>query len=109
LFGVCKREVIGNRLEGQLIYEPKPNKYLSDLNIIDMSCGICHTFVLTSSGDIYGWGHNEFGQIGNGSDSDWQSFPIKINESTSEKFKASITAEYLAVAQMNSDNQVMIV
>ncbi len=40
-----------------------------------MSYGVFHTFVLTLSGHIYGWGHNEFGQIGNGSESDWHRLP----------------------------------
>jgi alpha-tubulin suppressor-like RCC1 family protein len=80
--------VLGNGENDSKTYRPQLNEYLNDLNITDMSCGVSHTLVLTSSGDIYGWGDNECGQIGNGTDSECQLIPFKINCLLSEKFKA---------------------
>ncbi|XP_054168975.1 serine/threonine-protein kinase Nek9-like [Oppia nitens] len=38
---------------------------INDNNLIrDMSCGLYHTLVLTHNNDVYGWGCNDFGQIG---------------------------------------------
>lgn len=59
------------------------------MNIIEISCGPLHTLVLTSEGDIYGWGEeNSRGQIGTGIFSESQLEPIKINILLNEKFKA---------------------
>jgi alpha-tubulin suppressor-like RCC1 family protein len=53
-----------------------------------VSFGNFYSPLLTSSGDIYGWGENKFGQIENGSDSEYQLIPFKMNCSITEKFKA---------------------
>jgi alpha-tubulin suppressor-like RCC1 family protein len=90
--------VIGNGLQDIEIFKPKLNEYLLDLNIIDMSCGYYHTIVLTSSGDVYAWGHNQFGQIGNGSNDECHSIPHKMNDSMSEKFKSVSCGEYYSIA-----------
>jgi hypothetical protein len=54
------------------------NEVLSDLNIIDVKCGYSHTLLLTSSGEVYAWGENSKGQIGNGCNAE-QLTPIKVN------------------------------
>jgi alpha-tubulin suppressor-like RCC1 family protein len=41
---------------------------------------------LKSSGDIYGWGSNEYGETGNASFCEWQPLPFKMNYLISEKF-----------------------
>ena len=35
-------------------------------SVIQISCGSNHTLVLTSEGRVYGWGDNEYGQVGCG-------------------------------------------
>ncbi len=90
--------VIGNGLDDSFTYEPMLNQYLNDLNIIDMSCGAYHSLVLTSNGDIYAWGDNKSGQIGNRSDSQSQLIPFKINYSMNEKFKAISCGAYHSLA-----------
>ncbi len=42
----------------------KLNEALSGLKINAIKCGSRHTLVLTSSGEIYAWGDNRYGQIG---------------------------------------------
>jgi alpha-tubulin suppressor-like RCC1 family protein len=86
VWGLCKGGIIGNGYEDRELYKPKLNEYLKDLNIIDMSCGFDHSLVLTSRGDIYGWGLRRVAE--KGEENEWQSIPIKMNELIDEKFKA---------------------
>lgn len=39
---------------------------LSDLDVIALSCGDRHSFAVSRIGKVYGWGSNEFGQLGCG-------------------------------------------
>jgi alpha-tubulin suppressor-like RCC1 family protein len=87
-WGDCGFGYLGNKYYDEHDYKPKLNEYLDDLNIIDISCGSYHNLVLASTGDIYGWGFNDYGQTGNGSVGKCQSIPFKINYNLPEKFKA---------------------
>lgn len=58
--------------------QPELNKFLSELNITSIKCGSFHSLALTLDGEVYAWGNNSFGQIGNGSRKD-QNVPIKID------------------------------
>ncbi len=49
-----------------------------------MKCGLSHTLVLKSSGEVYAWVYNEFGQIGNGNNL-YEYKPIKVNSFNDEK------------------------
>lgn len=57
----------------QLVLNPMPE-------FKSISCGAFHTMLLTVDGEIYTFGFNKFGQIGNGS-TEKQSIPIKIKAS----------------------------
>jgi len=57
---------LGNNKQDSLISKPVLNEYLSDKCIVDICCGFGHTLVLTISGDVYAWGFNSEGPIGNG-------------------------------------------
>ena len=48
--------------------------------ICDIAVGAAHTLALTSDGDVYCWGSNQFGQLGIGSLVD-QQLPIKLHNS----------------------------
>ena len=52
---------------------PVPN------NIANFDCGFAHCLLLTTNGDLYSWGHNNQGQLGNGSLGN-SSIPTKIGE-----------------------------
>jgi alpha-tubulin suppressor-like RCC1 family protein len=83
--------VLGNGNNDRLIYKPQLNQYLSDKQIIDICCGFSHSLALTDSGEVYAWGYNKFGQIGNRrkGHNEWfnecQSIPIKVNGFNDEK------------------------
>ncbi len=75
------------------------------LFINDICCGTYHSLALTSSGDIYSWGANKYGQIGIGSDRDCQPKPKKMKYSTNEKFKAISYGCYHSMA-LTEDGRV---
>jgi alpha-tubulin suppressor-like RCC1 family protein len=63
----------GYNSKGQIYDEPedaimKPMKIkeLSDIEIVDIETGDFHSLALTAEGEIYAWGANDYGQLGNG-------------------------------------------
>ena len=58
--------------------KPQEVKVLSDKEIVDVKAGYYHTVALTKDGEVYSWGYNGYGQLGNGTTN---------NSSTPEKIK----------------------
>ncbi len=65
-------------------HKPILNQYLNNEFVIDISCGVDHSLVLTNCGEVYAWGRNDWGQIGNGCNSD-QLIPIKVKGFNDER------------------------
>ena len=61
-FGQLGVKIINN----SKIYKPILIEDLNHVIIEQISCGLTHTLVLSSEGEIYGWGDNRYGQIGCG-------------------------------------------
>ena len=61
-----------------MIYSAKINEFLSQKNIVEISCGSNHSLGLTSNGDVYAWGYNDHGQIGCGSTHKFHSKAVKL-------------------------------
>ncbi len=85
----CKSGYNGSGLLGigsQGFNHRKPilNQYLNNEFVIDISCGLDHSLVLTNCGEVYAWGANYYGQIGNGRNSD-QLKPIKVKGFNNER------------------------
>lgn len=60
--------------------EVQPIKIVSDENtesIVEVSLGYSHSAAITENGDLYLWGDNTYGQLGNGTNED-SNIPIKI-------------------------------
>lgn len=76
----------------------KPMKILQGKFITDIACGEWHSLVLTSSGELYAWGYNEFGQIGNGKSNDCQLSPYKLNGFDGHKIKSISCGAYHSMA-----------
>lgn len=52
---------------------------LSGENVVELSCGDRHSFAVTGSGKVFGWGSNEFGQLGCGRKGDTLLVPQVIS------------------------------
>jgi alpha-tubulin suppressor-like RCC1 family protein len=78
---------LGNEKNGRKINKPQLNMYLRDEKIVDISCGSDHTIVLTNCGEVYAWGWNDWGQVGNVKIDyfEYQAKPIKVNGFNEEK------------------------
>merc|ERR1711862_928558 len=79
--------MFGNNVQGQLgldegAYKAQrtPIKHPSLSNIIDISSNGNHTFVKTSTNQIYGFGDNEFQQLGTETSEEIQYTPIQLFE-----------------------------
>jgi alpha-tubulin suppressor-like RCC1 family protein len=73
---------IGSQEES--FHKPKLNQYLNNEFVVDISCGFHHSLVLTNCGEVYAWGVNYWGQIGNGCNRD-QLKPIKVKGFDNER------------------------
>jgi alpha-tubulin suppressor-like RCC1 family protein len=59
--------------------KPLMIEVLSNENISTICCGSHHSIALTEKGEVYAWGQNRLGQIGNGEKCTEELKPIKIN------------------------------
>jgi alpha-tubulin suppressor-like RCC1 family protein len=64
--------------------ESSLTQYLSDKQICDICCGGSHSLAFTNCGEVYAWGQNSDGQVGNQCN-DNQLIPIKLNAFNDEK------------------------
>ena len=64
--GLNEHGQLGRGFKCDEILKPKKIEFLSDKNIITISCGYNHCLALSSNGQIYGWGLNDEGQVGCG-------------------------------------------
>ncbi len=69
---------LGRGTDGNLSYTPEMNAFLSSKFIVDVKCGDWHSLALTSTGEVYAWGDNQFGQIGSGNSRTLESTPVKL-------------------------------
>jgi alpha-tubulin suppressor-like RCC1 family protein len=75
---------LGIGSQDESFHKPILNQYLNNEFVIDISCGAYHSLVLTNCGEVYAWGDNEWGQIGNGCNKD-QLKPIKVKGFNNER------------------------
>jgi alpha-tubulin suppressor-like RCC1 family protein len=75
---------LGIGSEDESFHKPKLNQYLNNEFVTDISCGFGHSLVLTNCGEVYAWGSNYYGQIGNGCNNN-QVIPIKVKGFNNER------------------------
>jgi alpha-tubulin suppressor-like RCC1 family protein len=83
-WGWNRRGYLGIGSEVESYQKPMLNQHLNYEFFIDISCGAFHSLVLTNCGEVYAWGLNTNGQIGNGCN-DNQLIPIKVKGFINEK------------------------
>jgi hypothetical protein len=88
IFGVMARTINGqlyclSQFDGSK-HELSLIQYLSDQQVIDICCGAFHSLALTHCGEVYAWGLNSCGQVGDASNHN-QLTPIKLNALNDEK------------------------
>jgi hypothetical protein len=72
---------------------------LNDLKIQKISCGAFHSLLLSCDGDIYAFGWNYWGQVGNGT-REGQRFPIKLE--LNKKFIDIASHPYYSISMSKS-------
>ncbi|KAL3877452.1 hypothetical protein ACJMK2_035156 [Sinanodonta woodiana] len=53
---------LGNSMENS--DKPNPIQCLQGIPVAQVATGGCHSFILSQSGQVFGWGKNSFGQLG---------------------------------------------
>ncbi|XP_053891185.1 probable E3 ubiquitin-protein ligase HERC4 isoform X2 [Malaclemys terrapin pileata] len=57
---------------------PRNIKSLSDIQIMQVACGYCHSLALSKGSEVYSWGQNKYGQLGIGYEFKKQTSPQMI-------------------------------
>jgi alpha-tubulin suppressor-like RCC1 family protein/tRNA A-37 threonylcarbamoyl transferase component Bud32 len=83
-WGFNRLGFLGIGSENNIYQRPILNHYLNNEFIIDISCGDHYSLALTNFGEVYAWGWNKFGQIGNGCNVN-QLIPIKLKSFNNER------------------------
>ncbi|XP_063817684.1 probable E3 ubiquitin-protein ligase HERC4 isoform X1 [Pseudophryne corroboree] len=65
-WGLTKDGQIGIHVIEECVRVPRNIKSLSDIHIVQVSCGHHHSLALSKESDIYVWGDNRYGQLGLG-------------------------------------------
>jgi alpha-tubulin suppressor-like RCC1 family protein len=60
-------------------------------DIVAISAGYFHSLALTSDGDIWAWGSNQYGQLGDNTTSD-RLVPVKVFTESSSEYRGDFTA-----------------
>jgi len=104
-WGYNKLAQLGRGYKSDEYLKPDCIDILNDKNIIQISCGSCHSLALTSEGVVYGWGINEKGEIGCGGNEDIIDSPKILNTLLDYKIK-SIYCSFLQSFALTFDGLV---
>lgn len=69
---------VGHQLGQQIQATPKILKPLATLHVVQIACGQKHSIALTTGGQIYAWGANDYGQLGIGTNTPYEATPTVI-------------------------------
>jgi alpha-tubulin suppressor-like RCC1 family protein len=93
--------------DGTICNRNKPRVIISleHLNIIAVSCGAYHILALTQDGELFGWGYNRIGQVGNGQNKTNEWSPVEIKHHSNIKF-VMISCGYHHSLALSSNGKV---
>ncbi|XP_058652550.1 probable E3 ubiquitin-protein ligase HERC4 isoform X5 [Onychostoma macrolepis] len=83
-WGQNKYGQLGLRMQGASVSSPQVIQSLQGVPFAQISAGGAHSFGLTLSGAVFGWGRNKFGQLGL-SDNDDRYFPALLKTLRSQR------------------------
>ncbi|XP_015840693.1 probable E3 ubiquitin-protein ligase HERC4 isoform X2 [Tribolium castaneum] len=69
---------LGHQLGGTLQIVPKLIKSLAKYQVVQIAAGQRHSVALTNAGEIFVWGANDFGQLGLGTITPYESTPTTV-------------------------------
>ncbi|XP_073978964.1 HECT and RLD domain containing E3 ubiquitin ligase 4 isoform X2 [Rhodnius prolixus] len=87
---------LGLGLKVKSVPQPSLVTSLNGLPISLIACGAYHSFVISKSGAVYGWGKNRFGQLGLNSEVD-HIYPCQLKTLRSIKVKYIVCGEDFSV------------
>ncbi|KAA8492278.1 Ultraviolet-B receptor UVR8 [Porphyridium purpureum] len=79
---------------------PTEITYRFPSRVVSIACGDRHSFAITRNGEVFGWGSNEYGQLGTGKKGDVFTLPTQIKGlmglviqtvSSGDRFSAALT------------------
>jgi alpha-tubulin suppressor-like RCC1 family protein len=81
---------------------PVPVQFPTTTRVIDLAAGGAHSLALEATGQVWGWGANASGQVGNGSTTD-QGTPVQVSTSTGLSRAVKIAAGSAHSLALTSD------
>jgi alpha-tubulin suppressor-like RCC1 family protein len=78
----------GNNSSGQLgnggidsntVYEHRPTQVQGLTGIVELTGGGTHTLAVKNDGTVWAWGYNLNGQLGNGTNTEYYTLPVKVS------------------------------
>lgn len=107
-FGSNRQGQLGTQTDSSISWTPQeiPIDLEKGESIDLIQSGMNHTIIITSSGNIYGWGENGLGQLGLG-DRETRFLPIKILDGRNTKFKILSCGAYHTIV-VDTDNNMWV-
>jgi hypothetical protein len=97
--GCGYRGRLGHGTQGN-IHHPKQVDLLAKEKVIDVACGVHHTVVVTSTGSVYTFGFNVYGQLGQGK---WASAARGRNFTTTPMRLENLSAKHVISVSANEN------
>ncbi len=78
----------GNNSSGQLgngvidsnnVYEHRPTQVQGLTGVVELTGGGTHTLAVKNDGTVWAWGYNLHGQLGNGTNTEFLTLPVKVS------------------------------
>ena len=82
----------------QVIQDPREINANSMTSWTQIECGGRHTVALSSSGEVFTWGNNDYGQLGRHSDDESRNVPTKVERFSEDRIIKVACGNYFTAA-----------
>ncbi|XP_012274821.1 RCC1 and BTB domain-containing protein 1 [Orussus abietinus] len=100
--GYCE---LGNGSSNQGLVPTLIGQNLAEKVVIDIACGSHHSLALTNEGEVYAWGQNNCGQVGNGIGAN-HGTPRKVNSGLAGKKVVTVTCGQTSSMAVTDNGEV---